>query len=243
MSGGLWRIGKTFRFEATRTVTGRQDTGASRYDGHSFVAEVVLTAPRLTKVGFVVDFGELAPLSRHIDTVLDHQNLSQRLPDASNEGIGRYLTAWAREHLPAEAVSALEHVQIRAGRPSAPQPGAMVTFEATHRLEGLASDHPCGRLHGHSYLVTVAAADRHGQNPRPAEVPMLLRRYIRSTLHDAVLNEAVDFNPTCELLAHHLTCWLEDRAVTGPGGLGMHVRVSETATSWAAFEGHHRDRT
>ncbi|MCB5908094.1 6-pyruvoyl trahydropterin synthase family protein [Streptomyces pinistramenti] len=232
MSGGSWRIGKTFRFEATRTVDGR-------FDGHSFVAEAVMASPQLSEEGFVVDFGALAGVKRHIDEVLDHRYLSNVLPDASDEGLGRYLTEWAQRHLPGEVTAVLEGIRIRTGRPPAPPAGAAASFEASHRLAGLPAGHPCGRLHGHSYLVTIPPGGADGA--RAAGVPGLLRRYLETTLHGEVLNDAVEFNPTSELLAHHLVRWLEDWGVFRPGGRGVRVRVSETETSWAEFEGRRHD--
>lgn len=215
---GKWLIGKLFRFEATRTLGGRDD-------GHSFTAEAVLAAEALDGVGFVVDFGRLAPLKTHIDAALDHQFLNHRVPDASDDGVAAYLTEWAGTHLPADIAAALTEVRIRTGRPVVPAGEFAVGFEATHYLDGLPAGHQCGRRHGHSYLVTACAADG-----GPAAVPRELRRHIGDVLDGAVLNTLVPFNPTSEHLSAYLTDRLEERA-GGPAA----IRVSETETSWAQY--------
>ncbi|MQS38313.1 6-pyruvoyl tetrahydropterin synthase [Streptomyces katsurahamanus] len=196
-------------------------------DGHSFTAEAVLSATGLDEVGFVVDFGRLAPLKKYIDVVLDHQVLNGQVPDVTDAGIAAHLTEWARDHLPPDIAPVLESVRVRTGR-ACPGPGA-VGFEATHRLRGLPGGHPCGRLHGHSYLVTL---------PEPTGVPgdlapisEGLRRYLAEVLDGSVLNDALAFNPTSELLAEHLAAQLTPDPGSGP----IAVRVSETESSWAEY--------
>lgn len=57
---GLYRIGKQFGFQATRT--GRDGVP----DGSGFVVELILAAGELTGPGFVVDFAALAPLGHYL---------------------------------------------------------------------------------------------------------------------------------------------------------------------------------
>lgn len=215
---GRWSIGKLFRFEAARTVDGR-------HDGHSFTVEAALTARTLDGVGFVVDFGRLAPLKQHIDTVLDHQFLNAQVPDVSDRGLSAYLTTWARDHLAPDIGAALAEVRIRTGRPTHPADEFAVTFEAAHHLVGLPSGHQCSRRHGHSYLVTASA-----EGGEPAKVPQALRQHVEDVLDGAVLNEALPFNPTSE----RLSAYLMDLLV-GQGAAPAAVRVSETETSWAEY--------
>lgn len=215
---GQWRIGKLFRFEATRELDGRDD-------GHSFTAEAVLAAEVLDGVGFVVDFGRLAPLKEHIGDALDHQHLNSRVPDASDDGVAAYLTEWSRTHLAADITAALTEVRIRTGRPTVPTDQFAVGFEATHFLDGLPAGHQCGRRHGHSYLVTAFAADG-----GPAAIPQGLCRHIQDVLDGAVLNKTVPFNPTSE----HLSAYLMDHLDEQARGLAA-IRVSETETSWAEY--------
>ncbi|MEE1736954.1 6-carboxytetrahydropterin synthase [Streptomyces sp. BE147] len=213
--GASWRIGKQFRFEATRQLNGRAD-------GHSFTAEAVLGGLELDPVGFVIDFGRLSELKRHIDDRLDHQCLNDRVPDASDEGLAAYLTDWAKAHLPDDVAESLVDVRIRTGRRRGPAAGFAVEFEATHHLEGLPAGHPCGRRHGHSYLVSAADADGCS-----VPVPEELAWHIGKVLDGSVLNESLDINPTSE----HLACYLSDWVDRGPAT----IRVSETESSWAQY--------
>ncbi|GAA3711067.1 6-pyruvoyl trahydropterin synthase family protein [Streptomyces sp. NEAU-PBA10] len=222
----LFRIGKNFRFEATR----RLDDGT--YDGHSFTAEVVLSSPVLSPEGFVVDFGDLAPLKQYIDSVLDHQILNAAVRNTSNEGIAEHLTGWVRDNLPADIVSVLESVQVRTGRLQPPRLASFAAFEASHHLHGLREGHPCGRLHGHSYVLSMPVS----AVPRFGDVPVVLRNYLHSTMHGSVLNEAIPgVNPTSEHLARYFSQWLADRCLSGGDGSEVCVRVSETETSWAEY--------
>jgi 6-pyruvoyltetrahydropterin/6-carboxytetrahydropterin synthase len=78
------------------------------------------------------------------------------------------------------------------------------TFSASHRLEGLADDHPCSRLHGHNYSVTVTV-----QSPVLSEVGFVrdyrsldwIKKIIDEQFDHRHLNDLVNFNPTAELLA------------------------------------------
>ncbi|MFI7087641.1 6-pyruvoyl trahydropterin synthase family protein [Streptomyces anulatus] len=222
----VFRIGKGFRFEATR----RLDDG--RYDGHSFTAEAVLASKVLSPEGFVVDFGELAPLKAYIDASLDHQILNDYVKNVSDEGVAEHLLGWARDHLPSDVVSVLEGVRVRTGRPQPLPPTAYTAFDASHQLHGLRDGHPCGRLHGHSYVLSlpVSAANRF------ADVPVALRNFLGSALHGSVLNEAIrGLNPTSEHLARYFSQWLAGRSLLGDDDSGARVRISETETSWAEF--------
>ncbi|MFB8085023.1 6-pyruvoyl tetrahydropterin synthase family protein [Streptomyces sp. NPDC055992] len=224
----LFRIGKGFRFEATR----RLDDG--RYDGHSFTAEAVLSSAVLSPEGFVADFGDLAPLKRYIDGTLDHQILNDCVEDVSTEGIAEHLLEWARGHLASNVVSVLEEVRVRTGRPQPLPSAAFAAFEASHQLRGLRDGHPCGRLHGHSYVLSVPVCTI----PRVGDVPVLLRNHLRSAVHGRVLNEVIPgLNPTSENLARHFSLWMTDRAMGGASWSRAGVRVSETETSWAEYLG------
>jgi len=80
-------------------------------------------------------------------------------------------------------------------------------FSASHCLGGLAEDHPCSRVHGHNYVVTVelqaGALDKVGMvvDYRKLEP---IKKYIDEELDHRHLNDVVDFNPTAENLAHFL---------------------------------------
>ena len=213
---GIYRIGKQFEFQATRTRDGAPD-------GSGFLVEAALTASALTGPGFVVDFGELAPLKRFLDQTFDHRNLDDVLGAgrADNTQVAMHLEAWCRANLHETAAERLELVTVRCGRPARPGPHDL-TFSAQHRLGGLPGGHKCGRDHGHTYLV--------GSLPGQGALPDALRRVV-AALDGSVLNEMLDAEPTSELLARHLL-----RSARSQGAAGLEsLRVSETATSWAQY--------
>ncbi|HTJ68150.1 MAG TPA: 6-carboxytetrahydropterin synthase [Actinospica sp.] len=213
---GTYRIGKQFEFQATRTSNGVPD-------GSGFLVEATLTAIELTEPGFVVDFGELAPLKHHLDQKLDHRNLDDVLGtgNTSDAQLAAYLEDWCRANLNKDAVDRLECVNVRRGRPTSSGPHD-VTFSAQHRLGGLPEGHKCGRPHGHTYLVSPLL----GQGALPDSV-----RTLAVLLDGTVLNEVLGFEPTSERLAHHLL-----RTARSAGNAELEaVRVSETASSWAEY--------
>jgi|APLow6443716910_1056828.scaffolds.fasta_scaffold146545_2 6-pyruvoyltetrahydropterin/6-carboxytetrahydropterin synthase len=109
-------------------------------------------------------------------------------------------------------------------------------FEAAHRLTRVSDQHPCGRMHGHSYRVELALEG--AVDPAVgwlidfgeidgAWVPLKKR------LDHAVLNDLPGLdNPTSE----NLTRWIWDELVTA---LPMLSRVTlwETADARCEYEG------
>jgi 6-pyruvoyltetrahydropterin/6-carboxytetrahydropterin synthase len=221
---GTYIIGKRARFEAARTISG---VDAS----NSLIAEVVLTARELTVPGFVADFGDLAGLQQHVDAVLDHQDVSAVLPDASDEGIADYLHRWASANLPEDARERLSSVRILTGRPAPAGDAKAAHFRARHWLRGLPAGHKCGRPHGHAYVVTLPGGSGHDS----LFVPDELRSYLLSAFHGQVLNEVLDLNPTSEHLAAHLAGWLAGQGLANLAGGPFTVRVSETENTWAQY--------
>lgn len=110
------------------------------------------------------------------------------------------------------------------------------TFEAAHRLPNVASGHKCGRLHGHSYQVTIhvtGPVDRDAgwiidfADIKCAMKPVLAR------LDHYYLNEIDGLeNPTSEVLAR----WIWHEVVGVLVGLSQ-VTVRETCTSGCSYRG------
>lgn len=81
------------------------------------------------------------------------------------------------------------------------------SFSASHILEGLRSDHPCSRLHGHNYIVTI-----HLKTEQLNQVGFVkdyreldnVKRYIDDNLDHRHLNDIFSFNPTAENMAKYL---------------------------------------
>ena len=113
-------------------------------------------------------------------------------------------------------------------------------FEAAHLLPHVPPDHPCGRLHGHSYRVVLRLEGE--VDPHQGWVLDFVELDhaflpLRAQLDHYYLNdiEGLD-NPTCEILAH----WLWSRLLDSLPGLRC-VEVWETADSGCRFEGANID--
>lgn len=108
-------------------------------------------------------------------------------------------------------------------------------FEASHQLLNLPPDHPCTKLHGHSYAVEVTL-----QSPILDETGFVLdyhklvmiKSYIDESLDHQHLNDVLSFNPTAENLAKHLF----DVCKQFWPDLLQAVKVSETEKTWAKYE-------
>lgn len=116
------------------------------------------------------------------------------------------------------------------------------TFSASHRLAGLADDHPCSRLHGHNYTVRLELTghtDHVGFVLDYRELAFF-KELLDDTLDHRDLNDVLgdDFNPTAEHLAH----WLLDITMAQLEAYqrdaldrltAVRVSVSETPKTWA----------
>ena len=77
-------------------------------------------------------------------------------------------------------------------------------FSASHVLDGLNEEHPCARLHGHNYVVTI-----HLQSETLNEYGFVVdyralkvvKEYIDSTLDHRHLNDILSVHPTAENIA------------------------------------------
>jgi 6-pyruvoyltetrahydropterin/6-carboxytetrahydropterin synthase len=79
-------------------------------------------------------------------------------------------------------------------------------FSASHQLFGLEEGHPCGRLHGHNYIVKIELKGN------PNKVGFIqdyndlksINNWINKTLDHKHLNDIFDFNPTVELMTIYI---------------------------------------
>lgn len=80
-------------------------------------------------------------------------------------------------------------------------------FSASHILKGLPENHPCSRLHGHNYIITLhlksAALNAVGFVRDYRELDKI-KKYIDDTLDHRHLNDILPFNPTAENMAKYL---------------------------------------
>lgn len=110
-------------------------------------------------------------------------------------------------------------------------------FSAAHSLEGLHSDHPCSRLHGHNYVVRLSIQGSLDETGFVVDYRDLepFKRYIDQNLDHQNLNDVIRgaFNPTAENLAGHLSLAAVELLKLPANILTMEVSVSETPKTWA----------
>lgn len=107
-------------------------------------------------------------------------------------------------------------------------------FSAGHRLDCLPSDHPCGRQHGHNYIVVVELKSEElneaGFVQDYGELKPI-KEWIDTIVDHWNLNDIVHFNPTAENLAK----WIYDTWKDKFPMLNA-IEVSETPKTWARYE-------
>ena len=110
-------------------------------------------------------------------------------------------------------------------------------FSASHQLFGLEEGHPCGRVHGHNYVVRVTlVGDGVGSTGFLCDYGVLwpFGVFLDATLDHRHLNDVLAGQPSAELLAVHLHRVLGSLNVVPPG-VTARVAVSETPKTWAEF--------
>lgn len=107
-------------------------------------------------------------------------------------------------------------------------------FSASHELEGLSINHPCSRVHGHNYVVTVEL-----KSSKVNEVGFVkdyraldpIKQFIDDALDHKHLNDFLPFNPTAENIAKHLYDLFK-----GNNPELSAVEVSETPKTFCRYE-------
>jgi 6-pyruvoyltetrahydropterin/6-carboxytetrahydropterin synthase len=108
-------------------------------------------------------------------------------------------------------------------------------FSASHALSGLAPGHPCGRMHGHNYIVELILE---GGVTLPVGFVRDYRdlddfkAWLTATLDHRSLNDTMP--PTLNPTAENLAAWLYYSWTALLPELAE-VRVSETPKTWASF--------
>jgi 6-pyruvoyltetrahydropterin/6-carboxytetrahydropterin synthase len=107
------------------------------------------------------------------------------------------------------------------------------SFAASHVIEGLPSDHPCSRLHGHNYSVEVVlASETVDETGFVVDYNALsaFRDILDAELDHRHLNDVLPCPTTAECLAQ----WLFGRA-RDLWPQVVAIRVSETPRTWAEY--------
>jgi len=110
-------------------------------------------------------------------------------------------------------------------------------FSASHQLEGLPSDHPCSRLHGHNYTVRLELTGDLNEIGFVHDYRALapFKAWLDDVLDHRHLNDILEGNPTAErmssIMAHKAVELLDLPANV----FNIAVSVSETPKTWATF--------
>jgi 6-pyruvoyltetrahydropterin/6-carboxytetrahydropterin synthase len=110
-------------------------------------------------------------------------------------------------------------------------------FSASHRLDALPDDHPCGRLHGHNYIVELELS----AEPADLTEAGFIRDYRDLDEFKTWVDVEIDHRHLNDLLpmgrnpsAENVAIWLYQRWRPQFPQLSA-VRVSETAKTWAEY--------
>ena len=117
------------------------------------------------------------------------------------------------------------------------------SFSAAHQLKGLPLSHPCSRLHGHNYTVSVeiiaTALDDVGFviDYRDLDV---VKEYLDEKFDHRCLNDQIDVNPTAENLAKWIHNFIAQSIIGVTlrrlhGQYDLVVGVAETPKTWATY--------
>jgi 6-pyruvoyltetrahydropterin/6-carboxytetrahydropterin synthase len=107
-------------------------------------------------------------------------------------------------------------------------------FSASHVLSGLPDDHPCSRLHGHNYIVTVELC-----NIKLNEIGFVIdyralepiKKWIDDHFDHRHINDVMPLNPSAESMAKFLyELWIDEFPQL------CAVEVSETPKTTARYE-------
>lgn len=110
-------------------------------------------------------------------------------------------------------------------------------FSASHQLHGLRDGHPCGRVHGHNYVVRVTlegdTLDADGFLLDYGDLAPF-GRWLDDTVDHRHLNDVLDGQPSAENMARQfakVVCAL----APVPADVRVRVAVSETPKTWAEW--------
>lgn len=97
-----YTIEKDFAFSASHVLEGLPEGHqCGRLHGHNYVVRLSLSGDRLLPVGFLYDYGNLAPFKHLLDTTLDHRHLNDVMTDnPTAEALAKHLAGVARGLLP-----------------------------------------------------------------------------------------------------------------------------------------------
>lgn len=206
-----------------------------RLHGHSVRIELVLRGAVTSPLGWLIDFGDIKKKMAPLYAQVDHHCLNDiaGLAPPTLPGLRQWLQERLRPELPQLVDVRTDilgdgffHPVFLPEDPDSALPARVhFTFEAAQALEHLPGDHPCRKLHGHSYRVAVGAV---ANEALPPDLQTLYEELDHSCLNDRDdLGEA-----TCERICY----WFWQRLSAMGHSLTV-VSVQETETSRCIYYG------
>ena len=110
-------------------------------------------------------------------------------------------------------------------------------FSASHQLKNLPESHPCSRIHGHNYIVTVELRCKRKKELTAAGFIQdyreldHIKKFIDEKLDHRHLNDVLPIQPSAELLSEYLYNTFKE---TTPRLFA--VEVSETPKTLARYD-------
>lgn len=97
----MYSISKEFHFSASHQLNGLPDDHqCARLHGHNYIVRLELTSRDTNPVGFILDYGDLAPFKTYLDEHFDHRHLNDVVPfNPTAEKLAYWLTIQAAELL------------------------------------------------------------------------------------------------------------------------------------------------
>lgn len=72
-----YSITKEHAFSASHVLSGLpEDHKCARMHGHNYRVMLLLAAPTVSPIGFVLDYGDMAPFFDYVDRAFDHRHLN-----------------------------------------------------------------------------------------------------------------------------------------------------------------------
>ena len=99
----MYTIRKEFNFSASHQLEGLQpeDHPCMRVHGHNYVVTVEMRSPFLNPQDFVLDYREMEPIKKYLDSTFDHRHLNDvMIPQPSAENIARVIFDYCKTRYP-----------------------------------------------------------------------------------------------------------------------------------------------
>ena len=228
------KLSRRFTFEAAhRNPLGNEKQ--QRLHGHSYRMDIVVDGEVESDYGWLIDFADIKARVGPVYREIDHADLNTL--EGLDDSRIPMLRQWLLDRL-APTLPGLTDIRLTIAGDCAFAPALLppseaeglperwtFTFEAAQSLPQLPEDHPCQRLHGHSYRITVGAAEM--EPLRPA----LGRLY--EGLDHTCLNDTPGLEgATCE----HICGWVWARLAKEGHALTV-VIVQETESARCIYHG------